>query len=209
MGIEQTLFIPEFAGLLVGVDYDMALSDRADHENTHAENPIEDPERSFLMDHNREKPTRLQFKLQVSTQPADASRESDGPERLGRLYDELLYVKKRQTVALDAFLTVYTGVRTYSNMAIRTLRWHRTQENGNQGSFDISLVEFRFAMAPTLQDRTYLMYANTGTLNVRAKPVVSPSDALQTQATRVRQRPQIARPQSATTARIEATVLAT
>lgn len=203
--MEQALFVPEFARLLIGLDYDMALEDRAVHESTFTKFPIEDPQRSFLMDHVQEAPTELKFKIVVSSQPTTGP---TGTYRMSAFYERLLWMKSRQAVSVDNYLTVYTGIKLHQNMAIKSVRMSRDNKTANQAVFDITVIETRFATYPTLTSTSYLMLANDGAFNGAASILVTAASSMITQALRVKQRPRISRPQDNQTPAIKAAALA-
>lgn len=187
---EIPLFIPQFGELLQGTNYEMAESERATHTNDFTTHPIEDPERSFLIDHNREAPTELSISLVVSSVPTAAGVRA-GVDRINQLIDDLLAMRARQSVSVDAFVKVYTGLRVYDNMAIRSLEFIRDPETPTTVSVAIELYEFRFARSPRQSSAEYLMKANNGVRDEMAKPLVLAYDRPIVEANSVRRSPRV------------------
>lgn len=172
-------FVPEIEGLLQGTHFDIATSLSESHSNEFTTHPIEDPKRSFLMDHTREAPAELSLTIEVSTTPAivaigDAPVASSGMERISTLYDALMAKRAAQSVDTSAFLSVYTGTRVFRNMAIKSITVTRDPATPNVEVIDLQLQEFRFAAVPGEKEVAYIMDANHGARDERNQLLVLP-----------------------------------
>jgi hypothetical protein len=198
---EIPAFCPEIAfalntetnGLQQGRDYDMVVSESVSHSNEVASHPIEDPTKSFMIDHNRENPIELSLSMIVSTVPGDKSAKS-GIDRIRAVQDALLAIRARQTINTDAFVTVYTGVRKYENMGIQSLNFVREPETPNTMQIEIGFFEYRLAKSPTLANESWLMNANNGYLDPQNKPITLNYDRPIVEATVRRRRPRMSFP---------------
>ena len=170
-------FVPEIEGLLQGTHYDIATSLTESHSNEFTTHPIEDPKRSFLMDHTREAPAELSLTIEVSTMPAMGKNETatDGIDRISSLYDALMAKRAAQSVDTSAFLTVYTGTRVFRNMAIKSLTVTRDPATPNVEVIDLQLLEFRFALSPGEKESSYIMDANHGARDAKNRLLVLPA----------------------------------
>lgn len=186
---EIPLYIPQFADLMIGLDYDLAEREHASHSNDFTTHPIEDPQQSFLIDHNREAPTELSLTMIVSA--SSCGDGVQGVERINSLIDSLLTLRARQATSVDSFTTIYTGLRVYENMAIRTLDFLRDENTPNTMTIDIELIEFRFAMSPRMTSESFRMQANNGQRDTRNQPLVMTADRPTVEATRVRREPRL------------------
>jgi hypothetical protein len=194
-------FCPEIAfalnngtgGLKQGRDYDMVVSESVSHSNEVATHPIEDPKKSFLIDHNRENPIELSLTMIVSTIPSDKL-EKSGIDRIRAVQDALLAMRALQTVDVKAFVTVYTGIKTYSNMGIRSLDFTREPETPNTMQIEIGFFEYRVAKSPRLDNESWLMNANNGALDPKHQPITLDYDRPIVEATVRRRRPRMSFP---------------
>lgn len=181
------------SGLQQGRDYDMVVSESVNHSNEFTAHPIEDPTRSFLIDHNREQPVEIGLTMIVSTVPC-ATGAVSGIERVRLVQETLLAIRARQSVATDSFIRIYTGVRTYHNMGIRSLGFTREPETPNTMQIDIGLFEFRLAQSPRLDNERGLMQANNGHRDDQNRPLVNKFDRPIVEKTRVRRAPRMSYP---------------
>jgi hypothetical protein len=195
---EMPAFCPEIAfalnsgagGLQQGRDYDMMVSESISHSNEVASHPIEDPTKSFMIDHNRENPIELSLSMVVSTVPSDPSAKS-GVDRIRSVQDALLAIRARQSVDVDAFVTIYTGIRTYDRMGIQSLTFTRDPETPNTMQIEIGFFEYRIAKSPRLDNESWLMNANNGDKDPQNKPITLTYDRPIVEATARRRRPKV------------------
>lgn len=189
-------YIPRIGTLLQGFDYDMAVRESATHANELTRHPIEDPERSFIYDHNREEPAMLDISIVVSTVPLTGGQtigsENEGVLRMMRLQDKILSERAAQSVSTSGYLDVYTGLRRYLNMAIEQVTFDRDEATPNTMTIELSLVEMRFARPPRTSDKEYLMDANDGPRNVANASLVEAGDRPIVEGVSRRQAPRIA-----------------
>jgi hypothetical protein len=174
---EIPAFIPEIEGLVQGANFDIATSLSETHSNEFTTHPIEDPKRSFLMDHTREAPAELSVTIEVTTTPLH-DRDvtvSEGQERIVALHDRIMAMRAAQSVDTSAFLRVYTGLRTFHNMAIKSVTFTRDPARPTTEVIDLQLQEFRFARSPRATNAEYLMDANDGPRDDQNKPLVLPA----------------------------------
>ena len=184
------LFIPELAGMLYGFDWDMSISERTSYQNQFTEHAIEDPQRSFLIDHNREKPVELKINMQVSANPAC---QEGGSQRVIFFYEKLLEKRAKQSVSTDEFFDVYTGLKVHENMGIKSVIMNRSADYPNLAQFEITLYQFRFAQSPALIQNEYILGASKGRKNNKNKTLVSESDRMICEGTQFRNNPRLAR----------------
>ncbi len=175
-------FIPQFADMLAGTDWDISLPESVSYDNEISSEPIEDPNTSFVRDHNRQAPVIIGFELEVSTLSSNKS-VADGAERITEFYEKLLRLRDRQSVSVDAFIEVYTGIRRYENMAFRNISQTRDAGAPNVALFYIELEEFRAASRPKLTTLSYLLDANDGAIGKNGKRIVSDSHRMITEST--------------------------
>lgn len=139
--------IPELGELLLGVDYDVVMSEGTTHESEITNLPVDDPKKSFINDTNRDLPTVLDVQIAVGTiNLAGAKVVETG--RLGKLYGALLDLKRKQVEDPGEFLTVLTGTTEHRNMVITSITMSRALNQHQMAIFNITLQEFRFAKMP-------------------------------------------------------------
>lgn len=211
-------YVPQIGEMLQGTTYDMVVSEEITHANDMSEHPIEDPKRSFMFDHNREQPTDMNLSLIVSTDPLvpgvpvernARARQNAGLDRLLAFQDKLMAMRAAQSTATSAAISVYTGLRVYHNMMIRSLTFRRQPEAPNTLEVDMQLVEFRFAHPPRSEEAAYKMDANDGPRNERNERLVKEPDRSIVEATRERLAPRMVSPTRDQRATIRAALLLT
>lgn len=195
---DMAAFVPQIGHLTSrgGLDYDLAMSEEVTHENEHTQHPIEDPQRSFIYDHNRELPTTINLSLLVSTNPlvAGGAMPTSGVDRLTQFQDALTAMRAAQSVDTSAYFDVYTGLRVYHNMGFSSLTFRRTPEEPNVLEVSMTLTEFRFARPPRNEEQAYLMDANDAPRNQANAELVTPVDRPIIEATRSRNSPRMTSP---------------
>ncbi len=186
MAKTNNVFVPQIAVLLVGVSYDMALSQQVSHKNQFTQHPIEDPTRSFLMDHNRERPITMRLEVRVTSNP------KSGPSGFWRapvFLEALNRIKALQAVSPDAFIPIFDGSRIYRNMAFETIDMKRDNNVADTFLFTIGLHEFRFARRPRQSARQSSFEGSDGPRNTSGRRIVAETDRPIIESTQVRSSP--------------------
>lgn len=141
--------IPQFGELLQGTDYDLVLTDNSVHESVITDLPVDDPRKSFINDMNRDKPVTLNVALSVSTIGVWGTKHTEvDTQRIAKLYDSLLLLKREQVEDPDKLLVLQTGNVEYRNLVISAIRTTRTKDTSQSMVFDLTLKEMRFAKTP-------------------------------------------------------------
>lgn len=186
MAKPNNVFVPQIAVLLTGFAYDMALSQQVSQKNQFTQHPIEDTDRSFLMDHNRERPVTMKLEVRVTSNP------KTGPEGMFRaplFLEALTRIKALQAVSPTAFIPIFDGSRVYRNMAFETIDMRRNNDVADVFLFSIGLHEFRFARRPRQTRQRSLMDASDGPLDTSGNRIVSQADRPIIESTQVRSTP--------------------
>ena len=106
------------------------------------------------------------------------------PQRLSRLYDKLLLLKREQVTNPDRLLTVVTGVIEFRNMAISSIEPVRNKRQSQGMAFDISLRELRFAASPVkFEAATATLAAGSGAVTSQNERVADEEDRPTLEAT--------------------------
>ena len=114
--------VPQLGDLLLGVDYDLVIGERGVHGSTITNLPVDDPEKSFLNDMNRDEPVRFDLSIVVSTHGINEQPQANVDlGRMSALYDKLLQLKRDQVQNPELLLEVQTGVVVFPNMAIANI----------------------------------------------------------------------------------------
>lgn len=200
-------YVPQIDSLLAGMHYEMALAEELTFANDLAQYPLEDPQRSSLVDHFQEQPLEINLTISVSTEmlKSDAARTINadgtaynpfvsapvnegeditvtgvrqrGTSRLQGMLTWIETTRRMQAVSTDHFLTVHTGLRIYTNMAIQECTVTRDPEAPNTMTVDLSLIEIRLAVPPyQIVGKEWKMNANHGPRSTMNTVLVEDSD---------------------------------
>jgi len=181
------LLVPTIANLQKGLNYDFVGGLEVNYENEVAQEPIEDPERSYSSDHNREMPTTLRIDLEVSAFGHTAfDQEKDGAQRIDALEAALLNLRAMQAVSPTAYFDVFSGTRIHRNCQILRMRVTRDNDNISVARISLSLREQRFSLTPRLSPIKYLLDANKGATSEQNGQLVTEQDRMITEATLIR-----------------------
>lgn len=176
--------IPALGILLEGLAWDITekQNDKVGSDISHE--PIEDPNKAYLVDFNQDTPAELSLTILSSANPCGTLGNvvTDALGQVGTLanllklqacYEGLLYLKRKQTTTPDALIDVYTGNYFYRNMAISNISTSREASSPNVMTIDVDLIEFRFAQAPKVPDSKAPLQSNSGAVNSVNQQVVS------------------------------------
>lgn len=195
MSVSTVAMIPALGYIFEGVAWDITEKQNDQVDSDVSVEPIEDPNRAYLIDFNQDKPATLSLTIIVSANPCGTLGNvvTDALGRVGNVvnlaklsacYKLLLDLKRKQTTRPDALIDVFTGSCFYRNMAITKIASSRESSTPNVLIIDIDLMEFRFAKAPTVPSAKEPMQASTGAVNSANQNVTSTFDRFVLEATR-------------------------
>ena len=177
--------VPEIGDLFQGVDYDIVIAERAKKDSELSKSPVDDPNKSFINDLFRDKPTILTLQLTVSTININEQPQAvEDVTKPSALYEKLIDLKRQQTVDPEALLTIQTGVFEHRNMAIRSIQPTRTKTLSQSISVLLLLEEMRFARTPVkILATTTEISAASGPVNQNNERVSDEQDRLTVEGT--------------------------
>ena len=184
MSVSTVAMIPAIGYIFEGLAWDITDKQTDNVDSDVSVEPIEDPNRAYLIDFNQDKPATLSLTIIVSANPCGTYGNvvTDALGRVGNVvnlaelsacYKLLLDLKRKQTTRPDALVDVFTGSYFYRNMAITKISSSRESDTPNVLIIDIDLMEFRFAKAPTVPSAKSPMQASTGAVNSQNQRVIA------------------------------------
>lgn len=180
------LLVPQIANLQKGLHYDFVGDIESEYSNEAAQEPIEDPQRSYSSDHNRELPTIIRVNLEVAAYSVKGNPENDGPQRISSFIAALRNLRTQQAVSTDAYFDVFSGVTIHQNCRISRMAVKRTDDEISVAKISLTLVETRFSISPRLSPIKYLLEANDGPVGQTNGRLVSNSDRMITEGIMIR-----------------------
>lgn len=180
-------YVPAFADLVQGVDYEIVTDLAVEYSNSFTEHPIEDPQNSFIFDHNRENPLSLNLSITVFSENCNQGVDDRGADHIARFYQRLLELKRLQSVDATEAITVVTGIRSFTNMIITNIIERRESNSPSASLFDIELVQFRFARFPRRSEVGALHLASDGPFSFTSDRLVTEADRPIIEQTSLRQ----------------------
>lgn len=200
-GVPTVAMIPALGRIFEGLMWDITEKQSDEIDSDISVEPIEDPQRAYLIDFNQDKPAKLSVTIIVSANPCgtysnivtDALGRVGNVANLARLtvcYKLLVDLKRKQTTTPDALINVYTGHYFYRNMAITHISTSRDSNNPNVLIIDLDLMEFRFAKTPEIPNAKTPLDASKSSVNSLNQKVASPFDRFVLEATKQLNDPQ-------------------
>lgn len=200
-GVPTVAMIPALGRIFEGLMWDITEKQSDEIDSDISIEPIEDPQRAYLIDFNQDKPAKLSVTIIVSANPCstysnivtDALGRVGNVANLARLtvcYKLLVDLKRKQTTTPDALINVYTGHYFYRNMAITHISTSRDSNNPNVLIIDIDLMEFRFAKTPEIPNAKTPLDASKSSVNSANQSVTSTFDRFVLEATKQLNDPQ-------------------
>ena len=202
MTVQTVAMIPALGVLFEGLVWDITTKQDDEIASDVSQEPIEDPNRSYLIDFNQDTSARLNLTIEVSANSCGTASNFIGSNlgvlgttaqlaKLNACYDALLILKRRQTTKPDALIDVYTGSHFFRNMAITRIGSSRDAQQPNVLIIDLELMEFRFAQAPKMPTTKTPLEASSGSINSANQRVTSEADRAILEATRQARQAQI------------------
>lgn len=200
-GVPTVAMIPALGRIFEGLMWDITEKQSDEIDSDISVEPIEDPQRAYLIDFNQDKPAKLSVTIIVSANPCgtysnivtDALGRVGNVANLARLtvcYKLLVDLKRKQTTTPDALINVYTGHYFYRNMAITYISTSRDSNNPNVLIIDLDLMEFRFAKTPEIPNAKTPLDASKSSGNSLNQLVTSTFDRFVLEATKQLNDPQ-------------------
>ena len=200
-GVPTVAMIPALGRIFEGLMWDITEKQSDEIDSDISVEPIEDPQRAYLIDFNQDKPAKLSVTIIVSANPCgtysnivtDALGRVGNVANLARLtvcYKLLVDLKRKQTTTPDALINVYTGHYFYRNMAITYISTSRDSNNPNVLIIDLDLMEFRFAKTPEIPNAKTPLDASKSSVNSFNQSVTSTFDRFVLEATKQLNDPQ-------------------
>ena len=200
-GVPTVAMIPALGRIFEGLMWDITEKQSDEIDSDISVEPIEDPQRAYLIDFNQDKPAKLSVTIIVSANPCgtysnivtDALGRVGNVANLARLtvcYKLLVDLKRKQTTTPDALINVYTGHYFYRNMAITYISTSRDSNNPNVLIIDLDLMEFRFAKTPEIPNAKTPLDASKNSVNSLNQSVTSTFDRFVLEATKQLNDPQ-------------------
>ena len=200
-GVPTVAMIPALGRIFEGLMWDITEKQSDEIDSDISVEPIEDPQRAYLIDFNQDKPAKLSVTIIVSANPCgtysnivtDALGRVGNVANLARLtvcYKLLVDLKRKQTTTPDALINVYTGHYFYRNMAITHISTSRDSNNPNVLIIDLDLMEFRFAKTPEIPNVKTPLDASKSSVNSLNRSVTSTFDRFVLEATKQLNDPQ-------------------
>ena len=200
-GVPTVAMIPALGRIFEGLMWDITEKQSDEIDSDISVEPIEDPQRAYLIDFNQDKPAKLSVTIIVSANPCgtysnivtDALGRVGNVANLARLtvcYKLLVDLKRKQTTTPDALINVYTGHYFYRNMAITHISTSRDSNNPNVLIIDLDLMEFRFAKTPEIPNAKTPLDASKSSVNSLNQLVTSAFDRFVLEATKQLNDPQ-------------------
>ena len=200
-GVPTVAMIPALGRIFEGLMWDITEKQSDEIDSDISVEPIEDPQRAYLIDFNQDKPAKLSVTIIVSANPCgtysnivtDALGRVGNVANLARLtvcYKLLVDLKRKQTTTPDALINVYTGHYFYRNMAITYISTSRDSNNPNVLIIDLDLMEFRFAKTPEIPNVKTPLDASKSSVNSLNQSVTSTFDRFVLEATKQLNDPQ-------------------
>ena len=200
-GVPTVAMIPALGRIFEGLMWDITEKQSDEIDSDISVEPIEDPQRAYLIDFNQDKPAKLSVTIIVSANPCgtysnivtDALGRVGNVANLARLtvcYKLLVDLKRKQTTTPDALINVYTGHYFYRNMAITYISTSRDSNNPNVLIIDLDLMEFRFAKTPEIPNAKTPLDASKSSVNSLNQSVTSTFDRFILEATKQLNDPQ-------------------
>ena len=200
-GVPTVAMIPALGRIFEGLMWDITEKQSDEIDSDISVEPIEDPQRAYLIDFNQDKPAKLSVTIIVSANPCgtysnivtDALGRVGNVANLARLtvcYKLLVDLKRKQTTTPDALINVYTGHYFYRNMAITHISTSRDSNNPNVLIIDLDLIEFRFAKTPEIPNAKTPLDASKSSVNSLNQSVTSTFDRFVLEATKQLNDPQ-------------------
>jgi hypothetical protein len=202
MAVQTVAMIPALGVLFEGLVWDITTRQDDEISSDISQEPIEDPNRSYLIDFNQDTAAKLNLTIEVSANSCGTASNFVGSAlgvigtaaqlaKLNACYDALLVLKRRQTTKPDALIDVYTGSHFFRNMAIIRIGSSRDAERPNVLIIDLELMEFRFAQAPKMPTTKTPLKASSGSVDSANQRVNSEADRALLEATRQARQAQI------------------
>lgn len=200
-GVPTVAMIPALGRIFEGLMWDITEKQSDEIDSDISVEPIEDPQRAYLIDFNQDKPAKLSVTIIVSANPCgtysnivtDALGRVGNVANLARLtvcYKLLVDLKRKQTTTPDALINVHTGHYFYRNMAITYISTSRDSNNPNVLIIDLDLMEFRFAKTPEIPNAKTPLDASKSSVNSFNQSVTSTFDRFVLEATKQLNDPQ-------------------
>ena len=200
-GVPTVAMIPALGRIFEGLMWDITEKQSDEIDSDISVEPIEDPQRAYLIDFNQDKPAKLSVTIIVSANPCgtysnivtDALGRVGNVANLARLtvcYKLLVDLKRKQTTTPDALINVFTGHYFYRNMAITHISTSRDSNNPNVLIIDLDLMEFRFAKTPEIPNAKTPLDASKSSVNSLNQSVTSTFDRFVLEATKQLNDPQ-------------------
>ena len=200
-GVPTVAMIPALGRIFEGLMWDITEKQSDEIDSDISVEPIEDPQRAYLIDFNQDKPAKLSVTIIVSANPCgtysnivtDALGRVGNVANLARLtvcYKLLVDLKRKQTTTPDALINVHTGHYFYRNMAITHISTSRDSNNPNVLIIDLDLMEFRFAKTPEIPNAKTPLDASKSSVNSLNQSVTSTFDRFVLEATKQLNDPQ-------------------
>jgi hypothetical protein len=202
MAVQTVALIPALGVLFEGLVWDITTNQDDEIASDISQEPIEDPNRAYLIDFNQDTPAKLNLTIEVSANSCGTASSAIGGQlgllgttaqlaKLNACYDALLILKRRQTTKPDALIDVYTGSHFFRNMAISRIGSSRNANSPNVLVIDLELLEFRFALAPKIPTSKEPLKASSSAIDSANQRVTSEADRAILEATRQSRQAQI------------------
>lgn len=202
MSVQTVALIPALGVLFEGLVWDITTKQDDEIASDVSQEPIEDPDRSYLIDFNQDTAAKLNLTIEVSANSCGTASNFIGSKlgvigttaqlaKLNACYDALLILKRRQTTKPDALIDVYTGSHFFRNMAITRIGSSRDAEHPNVLIIDLELMEFRFAQAPKVPSTKAPLKASSSATDSANQRVSSEADRAILEATKQARQAQI------------------
>lgn len=200
-GVPTVAMIPALGRIFEGLMWDITEKQSDEIDSDISVEPIEDPQRAYLIDFNQDKPAKLSVTIIVSANPCGtySNIATDPLGRVGNVanlarltvcYKLLVDLKRKQTTTPDALINVFTGHYFYRNMAITHISTSRDSNNPNVLIIDLDLMEFRFAKTPEIPNAKTPLDASKSSVNSFNQSVTSTFDRFVLEATKQLNDPQ-------------------
>ena len=202
-GVPIVALVPALGSIFEGMNWDITEKQSDSIDSDISIEPIEDPQRAYLIDFNQDKPAELSLTVIVSANPCGGVVGSINSAlglnqggtilNLGRLatcFKKLKDLKSKQTTTPDALINVYTGHYFYRNMAITYISTSRDSNNPNVLIIDLDLIQFNFAKTPEIPNAKTPLDASKSSVNSLNQSVTSTFDRFVLEATKQLNDPQ-------------------
>jgi hypothetical protein len=202
MSVPTLALIPALGYIFEGLMWDITEKQNDNVSSDVSVEPIEDPNRAYLVDFNQDKPAELSLTIIVSANSCGTAAGTVGNAlgqageflslgKIALVHKLLLDLKRKQTTRPDALIDVFTGSYFWRNMAITNVSSSRDARTPNVQIFDIDLMQFNFAKAPEVPNAKAPLAASTGATSAANQTLTSQFDRFILEATKQLNNPQI------------------